>query len=316
MEIKCVWWDGYHNAFTDIIKHKNKFFITFRHGTKHAIEGKGEIYIISSKDLKKWDLIKKFPALTDSRDPKFFKFRDKIGILFGARFESHLKKIDVYISYSEDGINWGELIKIENYNLWFWRIRNFKEKLYATAYEIKLERGTYLFLSEDGINFKEISKIVDGEYANEGDLLFEDDGLCYAIIRRENFQTPVFAISQPPYKQWKKYILNYIVQGPHIFKFKNEIYIAGRVYIKDGNLIYQKTDGYEPKTAILKMDMKNYKLTPVKILPSSGDTSYCGSIIDDERLFLTYYSQHELDVKESKVEKNASGIYLLTTDSL
>ncbi|MCM8832524.1 MAG: hypothetical protein NC816_01165 [Candidatus Omnitrophica bacterium] len=83
------------------------------------------------------------------------------------------------LSYSEDGINWGKLIKIENYNLWFWRIRNFKEKLYATAYELKLEKGTYLYLSDNGINFKQVSQIVKGEYANESDLLFEDDGLCY-----------------------------------------------------------------------------------------------------------------------------------------
>ncbi len=316
MEIRCVWWDGYHNAFTDIIKHKDRFFITFRHGTSHGRQGKGEIYVIFSKDLTEWGLVKKFPALIDSRDPKFFKFRDKLGVVFGAYSNFEMGKIDIYISYSEDGINWGKLIKIENYNLWFWRIRNFKEKLYATAYELKLEKGTYLYLSDNGINFKQVSQIVKGEYANESDLLFEDDGLCYAIVRRENWQTPIFAISQPPYKKWEKYNLNYIVQGPHIFKFKNQIYIAGRVYIKNGNLLSQKEDEYETKTAILKIDMENYKLIPIKILPSSGDTSYCGSIVDNERLFLTYYSQHELGLKESKGEKNASGIYLLTTESL
>ncbi|MCM8817917.1 MAG: hypothetical protein NC915_00295 [Candidatus Omnitrophica bacterium] len=49
MEIQSVWWDGYHK---DIIRHKDIFFITFRHATKHAVEGKSEIYVIGSKGLK------------------------------------------------------------------------------------------------------------------------------------------------------------------------------------------------------------------------------------------------------------------------
>jgi len=72
MEIKSVWCDGYHNAFTDIIKFKDDFFITFRHATKHGVDGRGEIYVVKSKNLENWGLIKKFPNLPDSRDPKFY----------------------------------------------------------------------------------------------------------------------------------------------------------------------------------------------------------------------------------------------------
>ncbi|HOK56941.1 MAG TPA: hypothetical protein PKV21_07780 [bacterium] len=317
MEIKCIWWDGYHNAFTDIIKHKKNFLVTFRHATKHAVSGNGEIYIIKSKNLEKWDLIKKFPNFHDSRDPKFFRFKNKIGVLFGVRFLNEKEKIDMYISYSEDGTNFIPPVKFENYNLWFWRIRNFNEKLYATSYELKLERGTYLFLSEDGLNFKEISQIVKGEYANEADFLFEKDGLCYAIVRRENYQTPILAISTPPYKKWEKYPLNFIIQGPHIFKFHDKIFTAGRIYLKKESLLSEIKDReYITKTGIFELDMKNKKLELVRILPSSGDTSYCGSFYENGKLYLTYYSQHELNLKESKVGENASGIYLLITDYL
>lgn len=51
-------------------------------------------------------------------------------------------------------------------------------------------------------------------------------------------------------------------------------------------------------------------LKPVKILPSGGDTSYCGSIIDNEKIYISYYSQHEINKRKSKVGKHASGIYL------
>jgi len=215
-------------------------------------------------------LIKKFPVLPDSRDPKFFYFKNKIGVLFGVRSdkENESSKIDIYLSYSENGDDFKENIKIENYNLWFWRIRNFNYKLYATAYEMGLEKGTYLFLSEDGISFKEVSQIVKGEYANEADLLFEKDGLCYAIVRRENYQTPVLAISHPPYRKWENYPLNFIVQGPHIFKFSYKLYIAGRVYIKGENILSEIKEGdFKTKTGIFELNIKDKKLKPVKILP-------------------------------------------------
>jgi len=319
MEIKCVWWDGYHNAFTDVIKFRNNFFITFRHALEHGVRGKGEIYVIKSNDLEKWDLVKKFSIPPDCRDPKFFNFKNLIGVLFGVRSdkENESSKIDIYLSYSENGNDFEEPIKIKNYNLWFWRIRNFNDKLYATAYEMTSEYVTYLFLSEDGVNFKEVSHIVKGEYANEADLLFEKDGLCYAIVRRENCQTPVLAISQPPFKKWEKYPLNFIVQGPHIFKFFNTLYVAGRVFLKDEIILSEIKDrDYQTKTGIFELDLKNKKLDPMIIIASGGDTSYPGSIVDNGKLYLSYYSQHELNLRESKVGKNASGIYFLITGSL
>ena len=74
------------------------------------------------------------------------------------------------------------------------------------------------------------------------------------VILRNNkkitFSTTCFANSRPPCKEWGRYVLNYIVS--HIFKFKNEIYIAGRVYIKDRVLLSQLIEWHETKTGILK----------------------------------------------------------------
>ncbi|MGB9642064.1 MAG: hypothetical protein ACP5JO_06310 [Candidatus Ratteibacteria bacterium] len=79
MDIKCVWWDGYHNAFTDIAKFMDCFFITFRHATQHGAPGRGEIYLIKSNDTENWRLLCKFPAFPDSRDPKLFGFQKQTG---------------------------------------------------------------------------------------------------------------------------------------------------------------------------------------------------------------------------------------------
>jgi len=301
-KVECIWWDGYHNAFSDIVEFKGNYYCTFRHGTQHSLQGKGEIYILRSSNLKNWELIKKFPPLEDSRDPKFFIFKEKLGVLFFAYPDINTIKIrDAYISYTEDGENFSSLIKIFQDNLCFWRIRNYKGKLYATAYssgEDKDNWGSYLFASEDGENFEKISTIVKGEYANETDLLFEENK-CYAIVRRENRQTPVLAISEYPFEKWENYPLNEIVQGPHILKYRGKIYIAGRIYKNE-----------RAETGILNLDVDRKKLEFEIILPSGGDTSYCGSIVKNDKIYLSYYSQHEIDKRESKVGENAAGIYL------
>jgi len=301
-KIECIWWDGYHNAFTDIIEFKGNYYCTFRHGTQHSLQGKGEIYILKSSNLKNWELIRTFSPLKDSRDPKFFIFKENLGVLFFTYPDINTTtKKDAYISYTDDGENFSSLIKISQDNLCFWRIRNYKEKIYATAYssgENKDDWGSYLFVSEDGENFEKISTIVKGEYANETDLLFEENK-CYAIVRREKMQTPVLSISEYPFEKWENYPLNEIVQGPHIFKYRGKIYVVGRIFKNE-----------RPETGILNLDVGRKKLEFEIILPSGGDTSYCGSIVKIDKIYLTYYSQHETWKKESKVGENAAGIYL------
>lgn len=307
-EVRCIWYDGYHNAFTDIIEFEGKYFCVFRHGTEHMPRGKGEVYVLCSEDLKQWQLIKKFPPLADSRDPKLFKFQNKLGVVFFAYPDlvDYRKQRDVYISYSEDGINFSEVIKLKNNNFVFWRIRPFRDKLYALGYYAPQEKENgdewlvCLFVSEDGVNFSKVSPIVEGQFANETDLLFEKDATCFALVRREKQQTPVLAISTPPYKNWERHEMNLVLQGLHIFKFKDQIYVAGRIFSKEGT-----------KTAILSLDLNKKHLDMEVILPSGGDTSYCGSLIKDDMLYLSYYSQHEIETRESKVEKgNTAGIYL------
>lgn len=301
-KVECIWWDGYHNAFTSIVKFKGKYYCTFRHGTEHSLPGKGEIYVISSENLKNWKLVKKFPPLQDSRDPKLFIHKEKLGVLFFAYPEISTNKLrDAYISYSDDGENFSSLIKISKDNLCFWKIRNYRETLYATAYsagEKEDDWGSYLFISEDGNNFKKVSTIVEGKRANETDLFFEDKK-CYAVVRRENMQTSVLAISEYPFERWEIYPLNEIIQAPEIFKFKDKIYVAGRTF-----------ENSMPKTAIFSLIIEKKETKKELILPSGGDTSYCGSIVENGKVILSYYSQHEIEKRESKAGKSASGIYI------
>ncbi|MCX7704908.1 MAG: hypothetical protein N2115_01440 [bacterium] len=322
METKCIWWDGYHNAFTDIIRFRDNFFVTFRHATMHAIGGRGKIYVIKSQNANDWKLVTTFPGFPDSRDPKLFVFNNKLWVVFFAvsddpEFFRHW--VHVYISYSEDGVNFSRPVKIENYNLRFWRIRNYKNVIYAATCRLMPdEMGTFLFRSENGIKFDYVSTIVKEDHANEADLLFEDD-TCYAFVRREDCKTPVIAISKYPFEKWQRYTMNFVVRGPHIFKFKDKIYCTGRVFLTPDGKIYsyiKNETEYEPKTAIFELDRENMIFKPIKILPSGGDTSYCGSMVYKGKIYISYYSQHELGKRKSKVKEHAAGIYLYCGNSI
>ncbi|MGC8805360.1 MAG: hypothetical protein ACP5QD_05450 [Candidatus Ratteibacteria bacterium] len=70
------------------------------------------------------------------------------------------------------------------------------------------------------------------------------------------------------------------------------------------------------KTAIPELDTKDMIFRPVVILPTGGDTSYCGPMIDSSKLYISYYSQNELEKRESVVGKHATGIYLVTIKTM
>ena len=54
-----VYEDGRHNAFTDLIKWKNKYYLTFRNASSHfdPTKAEGRIFVLESEDLIKWTKI-------------------------------------------------------------------------------------------------------------------------------------------------------------------------------------------------------------------------------------------------------------------
>ena len=309
-DIRCVWWDGYHNAFTDIAEFKGRYYCTFRHSTAHAGEP-GDVYVLVSDDLRDWTLTATLSSSEDDRDPKFFRCGDRLGVVFyGIPDVSEGPSGATYVCYSEDGENYSEPQPIGPKNLWFWKIRPFQGKLYATAYSYPTDEsdwGSYLYVSEDGVEFSKISTIVQGQCANECHALFGDDATCYVIVRRETeAMTPVLAVARPPYTQWATHELDLKLQGPHIFEFKGQVYLAGRFFPPD----------LLPRTAIASLDLETMEVGEPLIVESLGwDTSYPGTLVKGDTLCVSYYSRHEPEAKGSKVGDKATGIYLAVITS-
>ena len=75
--VRRVFYNGQHNAFTDLIRFKGKFYLTFRSCPDgHMVHPTSSIIILASDDAKKWEQVHRFSvAKRDTRDPYFLAFK-------------------------------------------------------------------------------------------------------------------------------------------------------------------------------------------------------------------------------------------------
>src|SRR5690606_8875063 len=70
LDVQKIWDESPHNAFTDMVRHKGEWYVTFREGSKH-VSPDGKLRVIASKDGKSW---RSFALISDPaadlRDPK------------------------------------------------------------------------------------------------------------------------------------------------------------------------------------------------------------------------------------------------------
>src|SRR5262245_44462648 len=70
VEVKKVWDQAPHNAFTDLIRFQDRWYCAFREGAGHAA-GAGKVRVLTSADGDKWEAaaLLEWPDV-DLRDPK------------------------------------------------------------------------------------------------------------------------------------------------------------------------------------------------------------------------------------------------------
>src|SRR5688500_14091679 len=70
LEVKKIWGEGKHNAFTDLIRWHGKWFCTFREAVGH-VGGDGKLRVLESADGDKWESAALLAEKgIDLRDPK------------------------------------------------------------------------------------------------------------------------------------------------------------------------------------------------------------------------------------------------------
>jgi hypothetical protein len=309
VEVKKIWDEAPHNAFTDLARWNERFYCAFREGRGH-VSTDGKIRILQSKDGNDWESA----ALVtlegyDLRDAHLSVTPDgRLMLLGGAaprKQDNQSVPTGTFASFSEDGKSWTKPQIVVEPGRWLWCVTWHKGKAYGVSYAAG-ERMPYLELlvSENGTDYQcHVDKLYGTGYPTEVTLRFDGD-TCYALVRRDRRgkegSSALLGVSKPDYKKWQWHDLGDNFNGfggPNFIRIPSGYWIgAGRMH--EGGV----------HTALTYVDVKNGTMTKLLKLPSGGDTSYPGLVWYKDMLYVSYYSGHEgktsIYLAKLKVEPN------------
>ena len=289
VEVRKIWDRAPHNAFTDLVRFKDRWFCVFREGQGH-VSHDGKIRVIASARGEAWistALVEPpDPGVPDLRDPKLCVTPDRRMMLIAgaANRNKGRARHRTYAWFSSDGADWGEAVAVGEPNLWLWRVTWHKAAAYGVGYGRVGERIARLYRSTDGRTFQVLVPcLFDQAYPNETSLVFLPDERCCALLRRDAKPfTAQFGVARPPYTEWTWKDLGVRIGGPLLARLPDGRFIAaGRRY--DGGA----------RTSLMWLDPEKGTLAEFLRLPSGGDTSYPGLVLHGGLLRVSYYSSHE-----------------------
>jgi len=306
--IRRVFHNGEHNAFTDLIRWRDRLWLTFRSCPGgHAVFSTSRIIVLASDDEgKSWDTVHEFSVPDrDTRDPHFLAFRGKLFVYTGTwyagpgeeqlpREQYDLNKHLGYAVFSEDGTSWSEPHALEGtYGHYIWRAASHDGRAYLCGRRKKdhseNESGagaprivqSALLESDDGLVWRYRSLFQENR-GDETAFHFFPDGRLLGLSRSGS--APAHLVrSRPPYETWDRRELSEYVGGPLLAKWGDRFLAGGRRSTGDGPVtqLYWLIDD---------------TLVPCAQLPSGGDNSYPGFVsFDDQRGLVSWYSSHERD---------------------
>jgi endonuclease/exonuclease/phosphatase family metal-dependent hydrolase len=289
LKVARIWDAGAHNAFTDLIRWRNRWYCTFRESDAH-IGGNGTIRVLSSTDGDTWTsaaLIAE--AGIDLRDPKFSITPDgRLMIVAGGSVYEGTRYLgrQPRVMFSSDGSSWDAPHRILAEGDWLWRVSWHSRTAFGVSYRTKpgdpSEWTATLVSSRDGLTFQEVTTFAVPGRPNETTLRFMPDGEMVALVRREaGNRFAWLGRSQAPYTTWAWRETAHHVGGPNFIRLSGgDLWASGRSIIGS------------PKTVVARMTLDG-GYEPALTLPSGGDTSYAGMVWHDGLLWVSYYSSHE-----------------------
>ncbi len=311
--IRCVFSDGNHNGFPDLIRFGDRFYLAMRcNPVGHlGLEGTSA-RILSSLDGVEWTEVLHFDV--PGRDLRDLHFVVHSGTLFvyvagwlveDVRYEyNHLLGFCVY---SSDGTNWIGPTHLEGtLGHFVWRAVTHNGKVYLNA---RRKRGfaftddaalsdrlneSTLMESDDGLRFRPVIHFPQ-EGGDETAFQFEEGGTVLAIMRTVGPppHNAVFWRASPPYTDWTRALLHRFIGGPMLARWGDRYLVGGRRF--DGE---QASGTDNVRTSVGWLEGLAPGETPHLVegidLPSGGDTSYTNFVaLSDTEGLLAYYSSHE-----------------------
>lgn len=301
-DVRRVFHNGEHNAFTDLIRWQGRFWLTFRSCPDgHMVHPTSSILVLSSADTHEWRGEHRFSVpLRDTRDPHFLAFKGKLFVYTGTWYSGEttlprdgydLNKHLGYAVWTEDGKTWQGPRQLEGtYGHYIWRAAAHGDTAYLCGRrnrdfaQISGERDivqSAMLVSDDGLIWRYHS-LFQETHGDETAFLFEDNGDVTAVGRRGSAPAQLLR-AQPPYTEWTRTDLPEYVGGPLIARWGDRWVVGGR----------RKTDAGS-KTVLYWL--KNDTLHPFAELPSGGDNSYPAFVeLGPNHAVVSWYSSHEKD---------------------
>ncbi len=313
--IRRVFHNGEHNAFTDLVRFEGRYYLAFRSCPDgHMVHPTSSIVILSSVDAERWEPVHRFSVdKRDTRDPHFLVFKDKLFVYTGTwycgetspeRGDYDLNQHLGYAAWSDDGTTWHSPILLEGtFGHYIWRANAFDGKAYLCGRRKKDfavgPRGegrtveSAMLESDDGLIWR-TRTLFQEVRGDETAFQFEPDGSLVAIGRRGR-DTAQLLRSKPPYTQWERHELDRYIGGPLLTRWAGRYVVGGRKNSPEA--------GYRTSLCWLA----DGQLHEFAELPSGGDNSYPGFVeISPNEALVSWYSSHGKDAAGTTI----TAIYL------
>lgn len=287
VEVRKIWDQAPHNAFTDLLRRGDWWYCAFREGKSHVSDD-GRVRIVRSRDGQEWESAGLLQMdKYDLRDASLSETPDgRLMVLGGATVLGPPRgTTGSFVSFSDDGAKWTAPQIAVKPGRWLWKATWNDNKVYGVAYGTGgAPKPSALMASDDGTSFETLApKLLDQGWPTEAALRFDDAGTAWCLHRRDDTpNTAMLGSAAPPYSDWKWRDLGAYLGGPNFTRTPHGEWIAA------GRLL----DG-AARTSVLWLDLERGAMTELVKLPSGGDTSYPGLAWHDDLLWISYYSSHE-----------------------
>lgn len=282
LEVKKIWDQGEHNAFTDLERHGDAFYCVFREAKAHVAPD-GGIRVLTSPDGAKWESCAHLTRPDcDLRDPKLTPLADGRLMLTAASVRKGTYHTVAW--FTRDGREWGEPTEIGEPNMWLWRVTTQGENAYGVGYSTATNKFVRLYRSENGTDFEPVvENLFQDQYPNEASLVFLPDETALCLLRRDaGTNSAQLGTATPPYEKWSWRDVGRRIAAPNLLRLDDgRILAAGRSY--SGAV----------RTSLLWLDPTTAQLTEFLKLPSGGDCGCPGIVVHDGVLWVSYYASHE-----------------------
>ncbi len=289
VDSRRIWNRARHNAFTDLLRYRDRWYCVFREGTAH-VSPDGALRVITSQDGDKWESLALIESSEyDLRDAKLTVTPNDELMLNGAGMiaDADIRYYSMTWFSSNAGKTWDKGRKIGDPGFWLWRTQWNKGMAYSFGYSTerdRTQRKLRLYRSRDGRQFEtHVKQLAAPAGCGEDRILFLRDGSALCLLRHETGDKMAqLGTSKPPYKDWQWRDLNSRIGGPNMLQLPDGRILAVTRLYNGGT-----------RTSLSWLDVANGKLTEVLKLPSRGDTSYAGLVLHNDLLWISYYSSHE-----------------------